>query len=83
MQDIADHGQKVNILLDRETLEAALPQMAMTAVMQMITSRMLGFPEMHGAEKRGPGTIVDAAIRDSTRGAIEDKKGTGYFVWGF
>ena len=46
-QHIAEHGEQMMVLLNRETLEAPLPDMAMTPVMPMIATDVTGHPPLH------------------------------------
>ncbi len=50
-QDIAEDGEQMAVLLNRETFESALPHMPMTVVVPMIATDMTGHPPVHeGAE---------------------------------
>lgn len=46
-KDIAENGQKMLVLLDRETFEPALPNMTMTSVMLMIAADMSRQEPLH------------------------------------
>lgn len=60
LQDVPDHGEKMRVLLNGKTLEAALPHMPMTVVVPMIASHMAGHPPLHKrAERCAPGGLED------------------------
>ena len=46
-QYVSKHDQQVAILLDRKTLETALPEMAVASVMPVMPAYMGGLPPMH------------------------------------
>lgn len=50
-EDIAEDGEEMAVSLNGKTLEAALPDMAMAAVMGVVAADMTGHPPLHeGAE---------------------------------
>ena len=46
-QDIAEDGEQVVVLLNGKTLEPALPDMAVTAVVPMVATDVTGHPPLH------------------------------------
>lgn len=46
-QHVSKHDQQMAILLDRKTLETALPEMAVASVMPVIAAYVGGLPPMH------------------------------------
>ena len=60
VEDIAEDGEQMAVLLNRETFESALPHMPMTAVVPMIATDMTGHPPVHeGAEGRVTDRLED------------------------
>lgn len=47
VQDRAEHREEMGVLLDGQTLEAALPDMAVTPVMPMVAPHVTGQPPLH------------------------------------
>lgn len=53
VQNIAEDGEQMAVLLNREAFESALPHMPMTTVVPMIATDLTGHPPVHeGAEGR-------------------------------
>lgn len=52
-QDIAENREEMRVVLNGKTLEAALPDMAMTPVVPMITPHMTGHPPLHERAESG------------------------------
>ena len=78
-QHLAENREDMRVVLNRKTLEAALPHMPMTAVVPMIAADMTGHPPLHeGAQRRGRGRLhhemnmirhqTEAQERDGMRG---------------
>lgn len=60
LQHIANDREKMRVLLNRKTLEAALPDMAMTVVVPMVAPYVAGHPPLHkGADCSPTGWLED------------------------
>lgn len=82
-QDIAENGEQVMVLLNRETLEAPLPDMAMTAVVPMIAPDMTGHPPLHeGTERARGGGLHDEVKMIGHQADAEELDGVGGFRGG-
>lgn len=55
-EDIAEDGEQMAVLLNRETFESALPHRPMTAVVPMIATDMTSHPPVHEGTE---GSITD------------------------
>jgi len=52
VEDIPEHGEEMAVLLNGETFEATLPDMAMAVVVPMIAAHMTGQPPLHERTER-------------------------------
>ena len=60
-QDIAEEGEQVLVSSSGKTLEATLPDMAMTAVVPMVAQDMTGHPALH--ERAESCLVADCTTR--------------------
>ena len=51
-EDVAEYGEEMAVLLNGKTLEAALPDMAVAAVMPMVAAHVAGQPPLHEGTQR-------------------------------